>query len=123
MGVVTKEFAVKAVLLGACILPEVGKPLKDFTFEHLIWAENAGVVDQKTLAKKTGVNLPLWVRSGSGSGSGSGYGSGSGSGSGSGYGDGYGSGSGSGSGYGYGDGYGLIEKAFAILTASVEQPK
>ena len=38
----TKEIAIKAVLHGACRIPEL-KPLSEFTTSDLIWAEDRGV--------------------------------------------------------------------------------
>ena len=63
---VTKEIAVKAVLLGACKLPSVWATVSSFSFSELLWAHSAGI------GEKSANELPLWARSGSGSGSGSG---------------------------------------------------
>jgi hypothetical protein len=116
-AVVTRELALKCVLMGACKAPTIGTKISQISTSHLIWAEDREIVSKTDLKKLTGNTLPLWVLSGYGDGSGDGYGSGSGSGSGYGdgsgygygYGDGYGSGYGDGDGYGsgYGDGDGL----------------
>jgi hypothetical protein len=118
-ALVTTALAVKAALMGACMLPHVGTPVEAFSTSQLIWAEDRGLLDSNALKELTGSDLPLWVRSGTsygygdgagygysyGDGAGYGYGCvGHGYGSGYGYGDGYGCGSGSG--YGFGDGYG-----------------
>ena len=74
IAVVTRELAIKAVLHGACRIPEVGQPLSEIKTEDLIWAESKGFVTEKDKMTK----LPIWVLSGSGSGDGYGYGSGDG---------------------------------------------
>ena len=111
MQFVTKELAIKAVLLGACAMPIIGTPISSLPQSDLIWANERGLDAESP--------RPAWAlsRKGSGSGYGDGYGYGYGSGSGSG--DGYGYGYGSGSGYGSGYGYGLITKVTALLA---EQP-
>ena len=74
--VVTKEMAVKAILFGACKVPEVGSRISQYTQSDLIWAE------QLLPIKKVVIDVPLWTLSGYGSGYGYGYGDGSGYGSG-----------------------------------------
>ena len=91
---VTKELSLRAVLFGACKMPQIGRKIKDFSSADLCWAER--ILSQK---EKNKFDRPLWTYSSSGSGDGDGYSSGSG------YGDGSGDGSGSGYGYGYGYGY------------------
>ena len=92
-AVITKDLAIKAVLHGSCRIPKVGEPISRLSTQDLIWGEEKGFVSESD-KKKIGVNLPLWVLSGSGSGSGYGDGDGSGYGDGYGYGDGSGSSSG-----------------------------
>ena len=101
--IVTKDLAIKTVLLGACRIPQVGKSIKEFSFDDLIWADT-----KKELKEKK--SLPLWTLGSYGYGSGYGYGYGYGSGDGSGY----GSGSGDGDGSGDGSGYGLINKVLNL---------
>jgi len=88
---VTPELALKAVLMGACRMPEIGKKVEDFSFSDLVWGEK--------LFQSQELKIPLWACAKSGYGSG--YGSGDGSGSGSGYDSGY--------------GYGLIEKTITKI--------
>ena len=69
--VVTKDLAIRAILYGACKVPKVGAPAREFSTADLIWAER--IFEPKELKA---FELPLWVLSGSGDGSGSWYGSG-----------------------------------------------
>lgn len=68
--VITREIALRAVLCGACKVPEVGRPVSDLSQSALIWAEDAGI------AEGVKAPLPIWVLSGSGSGDGDGDGDG-----------------------------------------------
>ena len=121
--IITKEIALKAVLMGACEIPDIGKKISDCQFNDLVWASTKDIIK---------LEYPLWAYSSYGYGygygdGGYGYGSGYGdNGSGSGDGDGgygyggdgdngYGSGYG-GSGYGYGgSGYGLILEVLKLM--------
>ena len=87
---ITKEIALKAVLLGACSLPEIGMAISKLPTSSLIWAENKGMANREEIRIATGFDLPLWVLYGDGDGYGDGYGDGDGSGEG--YGDSYGEG-------------------------------
>ena len=80
-AVLTKELAIKAILHGACGVPDIGTPISSLSTHQLIWAEDRGIIPPE-LTEALG--LPGWLLSGSGYGYGSGYGDG--------YGDGYGSG-------------------------------
>ena len=107
---VNKEYAIRAILFGACYVPKIGKSISEIPVNDLIWAEK---MFSPTEIKEFGV--PLWTLSGDGYGSVDGSVDGSGSGYGYGYVDGSGDGSGSGScsGYGYGyvdgSGYGSVD--------------
>jgi hypothetical protein len=109
---ITRRHALKAVLMRACFVPQVGLKDSALSTDNLIWAENNGIAEREEIIKSGG--LPLWVRSGDGSGYGYGFGYGDGSG------DGYGCGSGYGCGNGDGDGDGSgssssYEEAFKKL--------
>ena len=39
----TKEIAQKALLMGACTRPEIGKPVQDFSQKELVWAERLNI--------------------------------------------------------------------------------
>ena len=71
LAVLTKESALKAFLIGACRLPEIGRRISDFSTSDLVWAENNGLFTPEEKEKIS--PLPLWVLSGSGYGYG--YGS------------------------------------------------
>ena len=65
MQTVTKEIALKVVLMGACRIPKIGSNASSFSTSALIWAEDHDI--------KIENDLPLWVLS---SGYGNGYGAG-----------------------------------------------
>lgn len=52
---VTVNLAVKAVLMGACRIPEVGKRVKDFSFSDLVWGERLFTGRERKKFK-----VPLW---------------------------------------------------------------
>jgi hypothetical protein len=68
---VTKDIAIRCVLLGACKIPKVGALASSFSFSELTWAEQ--IFSKKELAT---FKIPLWTCSGYGSGYGDGSGDG-----------------------------------------------
>ena len=119
-AIVTKEFAIKAILFGACRSPKIGTPINELSHSELVWAHDAFKPTSEELLEETGETTPLWARAkdGSGYGDGDGYGYGDGYGSGYGDGDGYGYGDGDGDGYGDGDGDGYgsqMDKVYKLL--------
>ncbi len=73
---ITRQHALKAVLMGACFVPPVGADVSKLSTKHLAWAEDKGIVSAEEIAQSGG--LPLWVRSSAGYGYGDGDGDGDG---------------------------------------------